>query len=68
MAAMLRNEIGSQETPLWMPWATLAAVLLLGVKQSGLPRCQTRYQYWSKNRILSISSGSRNRNFLWPLD
>jgi hypothetical protein len=35
MGAMLRNEIGSQETPLWMPWATLAAVLLLGVKQSG---------------------------------
>ena len=34
MAAMLCNEIGSQETPLWMPWATLAAVLLLGVKQS----------------------------------
>lgn len=28
MAAMLRGAIGSQETPIWVPWAILAAVLL----------------------------------------
>jgi hypothetical protein len=41
MAAMLRNEIGSQETPLWMPWATLAEVFCLGLSRVVSPVAKT---------------------------